>query len=489
MEGIKVGIHNEWKIVVRDAKTGEVKKEGKGQNILLNQWWTIYLSTSNDTCLRYIHFGSGTAEPVATNTKLTSPIGSKDSRTASTSVLDFSEWESEGIISVKRTARLEANEYIGQTISEVGFAYGLATTGNLATHSLITDMNGNPLSIEKHADEVIDIFGTVFFKLGTKFDSGRLGFICDRPSFNALTRMFMTLEPFSIPSSNNKVAIPGTSIFWVRDAAYVSTPNDYPGAIPLGNVSHSFNVPNKTYKYTFSDFTVSNANVIGGIGSLIFSQFQMRVPCTGFSQPVIEKEVVGTGNGVTKDFQTKFGMIRNNGTFKAYVNDIEVSATADYDQPYPNTNIAHHINILPGSTYYPYAINMVTDNILVFENPLSEYGINTIRCRQTTVYTSDDGEVWTQAAQRTSSSINDLTIPAEHSSKRYWKCIPFSGTNLTVENINSTAFASAKNVHLAEALPEGATIAVTYQPDVIAKDDQHTIKNLSITFSFNEYTP
>ena len=163
----EVRLHNKWKVVVTNTKTGATR-EAVGENIILNQFWTKYLSAANATCLSYIHVGEGTDTPVATNTKLKTPFASYSS---SGNVTDYSHFLSDGYITRQLSCRVEANTYVGKVIAEVGFAYSGATTGSLVTHALLKDMNGNAVTITIGADEVINIFGTVYFDLGYSHNS------------------------------------------------------------------------------------------------------------------------------------------------------------------------------------------------------------------------------------------------------------------------------------------------------------------------------
>ena len=478
--GIKIDIHNKFDIVVKDAKTGKIKNEYVGHNILLNQFWTRYISANNKTCLSYIHFGSGTTAPVSTNTKLTTPVGSKASANAST---DTSKWSTEGLITVKKTCRLDAAEHVGSSISEVGFAYSSATTGNLVTHATIKDENGNPLTILKKDGDIIDIYATFYFKIG--YVSADIEFcLFDGSTDKNLPAMLCCVHAFS---GSTYAGFPYAGVSKMRTRQPNGTQSkatDY-GVNRVLNIA--FDTANKKVTYTIPDIVAGECNLAGGICSLAFLDAVIKVPTTNFSQPVIVKEVLGTGDGVTKDFETDFGYILSNGTFKVFVNDVEVSATAEYGQGLAKSNIS------PDIIYLNESLDAVGGNFgttIAFENPYyTKYGISSINCRYTTIYTSDDAITWTQAAQRTSSTFADLEIPAENQSKRYFKCVSTSGTSMAVQYVTSTAFAAAKNVHLTEAPASGATVACTYQPDVIAKDSSHMLKNISIALTFNEYAP
>ena len=61
MKNIEVGLHNEFEIVVTDAKTGKVKQTARAENIILNKLWDSYFTDYRK--FNNIHFGSGSATP------------------------------------------------------------------------------------------------------------------------------------------------------------------------------------------------------------------------------------------------------------------------------------------------------------------------------------------------------------------------------------------------------------------------------------------
>ena len=130
MKNIEVGLHNEFEIVVTDAKTGKVKQTARAENIILNKLWDSYFTDYRK--FNNIHFGSGSATPAATDTSLTTFIAG---RACSTDSVDTSTFFTDGIIKRKRSIRIEDTEYVGYTISEVGFAQS-TTSSTLCTKAL-----------------------------------------------------------------------------------------------------------------------------------------------------------------------------------------------------------------------------------------------------------------------------------------------------------------------------------------------------------------
>lgn len=488
------GIHNEFEFVRRNSKTGEVIETYKSYNILLNNWWTQYLSASTASCLSYIHFGNGTTAPVVTDTKLTTPISSK----ATTEVaVDYSRMNADGVISRKMTIRLQDTEYVGYSISEVGFSYQSTTTAGLLTKSLIKDQNGNPVSITKNAGEVLDIYGTLFIRLQPDYHNGQIArnmrysryfwnsllakniFSTDGQSRYFKTRLIPTSARYSFEYTSEKIE---------------------------QSASTAYDVANKTIKRSSPNLTVAIGN-IGGIRQLATWDFMVDLPNQIIQQPVIAKEVIATGDGATKDFNPAFGWIRDNGTFKVYVNDVQVNASCDYGLMVPSTYINGNMRLTESSNLVNEAtglyaatpgwhstdttIGYIPGAYVILENPASSDGLDSIGLYYgVSLDVSDDMVNWNRLHDGPA-GVATVTIPSAYKYMKYWKFT----TTLTSSNppgflnFTSTAYLSKKLIHLETAPPAGSTVTCTYQPDCIAKDDKHVINDVALTLYFNEYLP
>lgn len=150
---IGLKIHNRFDIQVKDASTGEVVQTAQAENIVLDRIYTRLLAFSS--YFDQIVFGSGTGTLDPARTTLFNRVGNKAAVTESlvrsypTSVLT-------------KTIRLGTEEFNGNIIREVGIS---EITTNINTHALITDSEGNPLSVEKNNLRIIDIYATVFVEV------------------------------------------------------------------------------------------------------------------------------------------------------------------------------------------------------------------------------------------------------------------------------------------------------------------------------------
>ena len=168
-EKINCLIHNRFDIVKRDVITGEIKEKAEAYNLITNAGWNAIFN-GQGTYWYCVSFGNGTAEPQVTDTTLTSRLGYKNGTNV---VMDKSQINTTGIIKKTFQIRLEANEYVGSTISEVGT--GTDDTSTVFTKALLKDQNGNPLSIVKTNLDIIDIYATLLQTNLQQEGLGRLG--------------------------------------------------------------------------------------------------------------------------------------------------------------------------------------------------------------------------------------------------------------------------------------------------------------------------
>lgn len=122
-----------------------------------------------------IHFGSGAGTLDPARTSLFSHLGTK-------AAVNDTLVKSIPVSSWKRKIVLDPEEFVGNTLSEVGIAFNAAST-NLVTHSLLKDSDGEPISIVKTNTDVITIYATVF----VTFDDSNPNLVyTGMPSSNAL---------------------------------------------------------------------------------------------------------------------------------------------------------------------------------------------------------------------------------------------------------------------------------------------------------------
>lgn len=215
-----VGIKNKFTIVIEDICTKE-KREYTAHNIVLNSMWSRLVNFQ--TFFTYIHFGTGTGtfnDPARTT--LYNHLGTKSATTEyQTRALPVSQW--------RRKIVLNPEEYVGQTITEIGVAYG-SNASNLVTHAAPKDAEGNPISIGPKKDtEVITIYADMYFVLAENMYGDKIRWVTPL-SNNNLMNYLMGASMSSIYYRVTRSALfsngtsPGatwnsSSISWQRDVA------------------------------------------------------------------------------------------------------------------------------------------------------------------------------------------------------------------------------------------------------------------------------
>ena len=269
---VGVGIHNRFDIEVRDSVTGKLKQTGVAYNIVLNQMYTRLCGGS--TYFVNIHYGTGTGTLDAARTSLFTHLGTKTPTNVElVKSIPTSSW--------KRSIVLNPEEHVGSTLTEVGIAFG-ATSTNLVTHAVIKDSEGNPISIEKTATDLVTIHATVFVTFDTtNTDLSYLGM----PNSN-------TLVNYLIGGS----AAP-TGSFGLKETLHSAT--------RLGsssNATWTSNVGDKKRETNVLRFGVSVAN--GHAKHVEFTNlFDLELPSAGiFTGQLYEGVPIGVGDGVEDTF-------------------------------------------------------------------------------------------------------------------------------------------------------------------------------------------
>jgi len=456
----KTIIHNRFDFVVRDAKTEKVIKEYASYNTLLNTFWTNYIAGAYHTSLlAYIQVGDSGTTPVATDTALGGWIGGK----AVTDITyDYSDLAANGIATRRCKIRLEASEYNGTTIREVGMAkddYNL-----LVTKSLIKDSNGNTLAIEKDALTIIDIYATFFIYLPAI--SG--DFIFNRANSGILRWMLCA-----------DASLPVARTLYSNYTTFDDNCWGFGEAYSIPGHSLTFDATNKKVTIDFNDLGVSGGNIGGLCMFQPVTGVIIKMPNSIVTSSLIEKEIVGTGDGTNKDFVTDFGRLVDKGNNKVYVDDVEVSATFNYAMKYGAITDAKPIlKHMEGEGDYAF------ENITIGTSNLPLTSIFCTSYRHIHLYVKDTLEAsWTYVLDVYSSSKK--AIPAEHQLHKY---IKFTEQTYYLDGV-STSSAGIPNVTLAVAPAIDAVVTVTYDTNCIHKNSDTVLNDLSMQLVFGEYTP
>lgn len=337
---INTSIHNRFDIEVIDSRTGKIRQRAQAQNIILDQLWDMLLTPA--AYFSFIHYGSGTATPKGSDTSLTEYIGYLQSFLST----ETGENLNERYFWCRRKTQLPETEAIGKKISEIGIAYS-NTEQSLCTKALIKDMNGNAISIDKSDTDVINIYATIFVHYpdnieisndiyGKKFFSDYLtGFSCGT-SDTSYPAIYVRYHNFQVAFYNQQTN------------AYIKS-SDFNNHV----ANTVFNKNDKTIELSTYRLGVNEGNFKGGIDSVkigtTHSTYQVNsnrsyesdifsLPTgnnTWYPGSTVTGEAIGTGDGTTVDFSSKFKLHKDckimvNGSSANNVTlDIDKDITAD----------------------------------------------------------------------------------------------------------------------------------------------------------------
>ena len=500
-------IHNRFDIEVMDAATGKVKQKAVGYNTICNNLWS-YLFEKKKGYFEYIQYGSGNGTPSTADVALFKYEGQVSlggwngqyGKIGSQMSCDYER----GIL--KRTVKVSISETtsVGIEITEIGIAAGDASSSSgresLCTHAMLQDMNGNPISILKTDKDIINFYATIYLHFDPcGYDNGFVVPFLIAPE-GEYSKSIFTL---------GAVILGWQSLETVR--TYVTARDRYTLEVGqdqdsngLGGVTTAIDPQNKTITYSFR-IPVGSANISKrGIHRIImFCRYYsganetntplalLDVGGNWFKKSVVTNEVLGTGDGETKDFSPAFPLIHN---VKVYVDGEEVPSSAEYSPMTNNSssvlvplrrssksNMVQRMLLSAAYTYggswkYVYTCDGV------FYNPFYESnGITKIHAgywgSESQLYVSNNLDEWT-LVNNASISSGYIIIPEDYRNYPYYKiCNSVDNTKpYRTEVSNFATFASKFNtntIHLESAPPLDSIITVDYETDCIAKDINH----------------
>ena len=473
-------IHNRFDIEVRDAKTNELKQRAQAFNVICNGLWSNF----TNGYFNYIVYSNGTGTPSTSDTTM---FGTWTGVSATDHEVKY-DVES-GV--AYRTRKIVLNETTanGMTITEVGIAYD-NRAGYLCTHAMLEDMNGNPISITKTNTDILTIYATVYVHW---LPSGQDGVILGPPN----TYMSSSYK-------QNFLNLALGNYFNVRREQYGSDIQLRAGKGTLsynmlgsgGSGKSTWNSTAKKLTYEFTRAAVGKCNVEGGFGWMDFSSQDTSSSVTYCVVDVRDEyevtgEAVGTGDGSTTAFATKFDIPTN---AKVYVDGVEMTSGVTV-KPHPLTvNAMEYMTAIHGKLHdnkpcpCTPQLQMTSAHVIYAYNPLHSLGIGKFDASYRYSYWrfafSDDLKNWSQDYSC------GTVIPEEH---RYRKYLRITTTYTSSENISyvSATFASESNVSakniIFDAPPaEGSVITIDYTTPFVPKDSNR-VYDLSIIIQFGEY--
>ena len=290
----KIKLHNKFEVKVLDLD-GNVKSEQVAYNVVLDTIYAKLLAWM--PFFQGIAFGTGSGVPAATDTQLFNYLGWRQMGQTDCGTLE--EKRNFPVFSRKRRITLHADEFVGQTLTEVGIAYSSATNtsgdgnttyGGIVTHAMLA------VPIPKTALDVVQIDATMYLDFGdylmADYDD-KVYWIGDNPIVDYFFGAVFPSCQWYLSSGR------------VRDNVVNQTQIGVSAAI--ARTSWVADALNKklTTPVTRFDVSAGNGAVRGiGFGSAnnkgIFGSL-MPIPDV-FEEYQITAEAVGTGNGVATGF-------------------------------------------------------------------------------------------------------------------------------------------------------------------------------------------
>lgn len=478
-------VHNRFDVEVIDCHSGRVKQRAMGENVVLNQAWPIIFSDAD--WADKIYFGTGTGTIAADRTTLFSPLASK---VATDGV--YEDHVDENYFSFKQSISILENEHVGATITEVGIG-----TTTLCTHALLTDMNGNPISILKTATDIIVVYATVYLKQVNVYSYiGGVDFLRYGAAKNPLIcqllgrRLVTTLDGALVYIDGWYVLLSAGRGDNMNDADSYVTPTSL----------MTFDIPNRRATW-YHRIPAASANV-NGLKRYTLEAYRFRIT-QGIRVPIIlgrlnnatvtqatTTEQIGVGDGTTKSFKTTFPFVKAGASI--YVDGAPVFPTIIYDS-FDAKNITGFIRNLtyqqaPDTKFFGVVLPSVAS---ILENPMYALnGVTSVTGSRFVMESSNEALTWSTAVTAgTGLTPNTYSVPAEHQNKRYYRVTRLP----TYEDGKLVAMESAsldgiQNVLFSTAPMSGAIITAVYDCDIATKDINHVL-DIAVTVQLGEYTP
>lgn len=499
---INASIHNRFDIEVIDAQTGKLKQKAYAENVVCNSLWTKLLVDGGGAYFAYIHYGTGTGTPAATDTSLFTFKAAKAVSATVTRVVD----QVNHVYSSRKSISMLETESNDVTLTELGIGYS-SSAASLCTHAMLKDMNGNQISIAKTATDIINVYATIFVHLNeTTFDGGHIHIMHDQVLVQAKNEYGNLIRYLAGDVTTDRVLLYAayqTSYPYYVDG-YL---NDYNGPTPRVATTKTYDAANKKLTVTAPRIAAADRNVAGGLSYLCFYGINLStiqssgygwypdviVECGGSGMPAttITGEAIATGDGVTKDFATKFPFPTAATVFVDGVADpsVTVDATSPVSsdlQRFMQVEYADTDMISDHDTAFP-----VAGSKLILYNPLYAKGIASFKIYggyYGTVSYSDDKVTWTPITISTNDGTV-ITVPTEAVHAKYWKLTHAEASSTTSPYIRTLvpAVDCSKSIHFTTPPASGAVITANYTTPVIAKDANHVF-DFSMTIQLGEYT-
>lgn len=459
IEGI---VHNRFDVEVRDARTGELKQEAKGYNVVLDNYFNLLFDNASPR-LYSIGIGSGTGVPKETDINFFNFVGSKYA-----DVVEKVKGYPTSYI--KKKMVLNPEQYVGISITEVGFCNFLKT---VVTKSMLKDSEGNNIAILKTATDIITIYATFYFT----FNNIAEGCVFPKNPINN-NIIYAIIDDSTLGGASIYLSHQSPDYEDEREKGLIESVGSAKGKGSLTTMKY-------TYPKARFNYNVCNGYMIEGIGAGGYafwkfpnSKLLPNIPLTEIA--------IGIGDGVKNKFASPIPRIVKDSEIVKVNNVVQekgVEYTFKYDvngamfPQYFESNGDVIIAPLTGYSHFhkPFCLkkygngNYFGDYFLEFKESKK---INTIKIwpnvfasyssSKLSLSYSIDNNTWTKGFEKDLFEVKDGLVEIfERIEARYWK-INATGTS---NNLKATP-----NIMIAYTEPEITFITPPPQDAVITMD-------------------
>lgn len=469
INAIQCNIHNEFDIEVINSRTGEITEKAKAYNMVLTNLWHYIIETGTafGTAIQY---GSGTGTISVSDTSLFNRANginvTQDSLTC-----DYVN----RVITRRCHINLALSTSVGVNITEVGLAAGTGN-GSLTTHAMLQDMNGNPISIAKTEFDIINIYATIYAHWSVPHNDAHIVFYPKTALQQSLTGSSNIFGSFVAGGSYRLFRPIYSGKTWSKTSSSLA---------------------NKTITYTLPRYSQSEGNSPKGIYYMLgynnFDGVAISKGSDSWSAFTITNEAVGTGDGTTTEFTTKFNAPYN---ATVYVNGV-AQTSADVTV-LENHFLGQYFDVLSldstENNFIRIPIGGTGNFSCILYNP--EYATKGLTHIWWPGVTGGAGTSYLNLS--TSNNLDaddwitikngsgDFNISSDKQNNKYFKMIGFiyPGYEDFVFDFNNNTY----NIIFNTPPAVGDVITIDYTTDCIPKDSDHVL-DASITFKFGDYVP
>lgn len=269
----------------------------------------------------------------------------------------------------------------------------------------------------------------------------------------------------------------------------------------------------KKRTFTFDQFAVADGNYSGGalcmvpgsINTTYASSREGWLIMFPAAKSQILSEAIGTGDGSTQNFKTKFAFPSD---ATVYVDGVAQASGVTVVSDHPSLSSRLDYFLLPVfAVTNPDKLVLLYDitnsdgtkngqtiaagGTRIFERCIDGLAITSLKLANSsasntvTIYASEDLETWTDVGS-TMTSSTWWSVPAQYAASKYLK-IKNNGSNAVSLGGGTNADLNGYAIRFDTPPAAGAVITADYKTPMIPKDENH-LMDVSMTVTFGEYT-